>query len=474
MAIVLIGNGGIFTRLGQLFGMMKRVRLTQLELVTDTDGDGRCYVDFVTAMLPHPSFAAQVQWGAPLINNGDGAAESLGLIYSTLLRTAENLLIEQVNADAKLPDKNVKSALMELQRQMIATTKSFDGPDIGFGAASATSGNSGNGTITMGLQPSVVYGAGVSEFPSTRAETLTFRCVKDSQNSDVVTGGERFTIEGEEPFGHTSYKWPGGTGLVRKEFTCITSAREGKKAPNTNLLMNTQFKRFTGAVPNFFTVVSGASDISKETTVTRSGSAALQFTGDGSTVCHIRQLLGSTTGSPVSVLPDTTYLIAAAIRRDASDTPASGTLLFQIENSSGALLTTAGASPSLSVDVSSCSTSAWTMKYAVVRTPKVLPDPAYFAIKESSSASLPNTKIVYIDDVVMAPLEQIAPGGPFAAILAGDTPWKIDDSATVAVTNDGAGDYITEMDRAFGLYLNGIQFPMLYDGNETVLDNLIP
>lgn len=115
-------------------------------------------------------------------------------------------------------------------------------------------------------------------------------------------------------------------------------------------------------------------------------------------------------------------------------------------------------------------TPAQTVAFAVLSpiwmTPAVLPASVYLRIR--CSTTLPNTRQVYIENVVIAPATQIYSGGPFVGMFSGPVGPKAGDLWAITTTNDRAGKMSLGMERNFNLRERGLVIP--HDASPTITE----
>jgi hypothetical protein len=410
-----------------------------------------------------------------LNENTEQQINQTGTMYGTILRAIENTIVNMVKADSdsRYKGSNVQLALQEINRQMIAAgvaTASFDGNTITIGTLSADSGNKGNGTLVTHTSPSAIYGPAVTAFPAARTETLSLTCYKDAQDKSVRSGTEMFDVEGGTPYGNFDYRFPGGGGYYGR-MPSICETLDSKMGVCQQHLMNGGFESVVSNVPVNWSIATGTagSDVESETSSVFRGSKAIKITGDGSVQHKIQQNFASIGGTTSTLKPDTVYVIGAAVKRGGS-APSAGVLRFEIVDSGGTVLAAKSVNCRLEVTCSGL-TASYVRKTATIRTPKDIPSSTTFRIYFSTALS--NTHEVYIDSVVLAPLFQLNAGGIYVGVLAGSTDWAVDDMLDQPVTNNAEGEWLTELDRFFGMNESGLVLPVETDGSETVEDILI-
>lgn len=107
----------------------------------------------------------------------------------------------------------------------------------------------------------------------------------------------------------------------------------------------------------------------------------------------------------------------------------------------------------------------------VFRTPAVLPDAVYLRIRQSIATS--NTSSVFFDHVALAEMTELYNGGPLAKPFAGRVAFDVNDTWTIAVTNNRAGEVQEWFNRNFDMAKLGLLLPSDPSGNETIPDSIV-
>jgi hypothetical protein len=188
------------------------------------------------------------------------------------------------------------------------------------------------------------------------------------------------------------------------------------------------------------------------------GSSPIVLVSDGSTLVSASHLMTHLQAS-------TTYAVNAWLALNT--TAASGVIEFSLTNGVGGTILQDDAGTDLKFTVNA---TALTTAYkaaaaniaagaAIWNLPKTLPASVYLRIR--ASTTLPNTRQLFIENVVIAPATRLYTGGPFVAMFAGPTGPKDGDTWTIATTNDYAGNVSWAMERNFGLRERGLSVPHL-------------
>jgi hypothetical protein len=104
------------------------------------------------------------------------------------------------------------------------------------------------------------------------------------------------------------------------------------------------------------------------------------------------------------------------------------------------------------------------------RTPRAMASDLYFHLESTTTIAVAS---VYIDEIIVAELMPLAPGGQAMGMVAGSTDWVIDDNGRFTFGNDGTSTMVRGIDRLFDMYPKGLSLPPNYSAAETILDSLI-
>lgn len=475
MAVTLTGTGGLFTRLGKLFGLAKTIRTHQQAIAptaaTSTTGVRTIYSVYAstTGTLPLATDLVQAVTNEDLIS---------GVSTATLVdikMAAERTIIEMVDADTKLPSKTVNEALRELAFQMNRDSNYVARTTFTIGAPSYHASNIGDVVVVVSteanrlIKDQVVFTSKLLDFPCVRLETLTFRCVSDTKTGSVLSGSETWHVTGDRAYPNLDRRWRSGSGaMAMVQQTSASVNGFGLMPPGLNLLHNSGFEAFSSNQPEQFETVTGTPGThwKQNNSEYLRGTSSLEFVGNGSTLASIRQKFNSTDGTYGRLKGDTLYLISFWAKNDGT-APAAGVIRVSIQDGSSSVL---GSNMAASATVTS-GYASWTHVKAAVISPINIPDTAYLVIEQTTAIS--NGRSIYIDEVTVTEMTRLAAGGPGVAIVAGDTDPRRGDSATVAITANETGEMNLELDRFFGLYESGIVLPASTGTNVTVADSLI-
>ena len=458
MPLTYSGTDGLFTRLGALVYMMNAVRTHQTNLKT------------LLANVQGEYSSTDAWMIDGLSGNIENRIREAGNILDDVQAAAEKTLIEMCFAEANtsgaentMIQKEIRSALIWLIRQMDDDGETIDGTTISKTGLTTGASNAGNGTFLYNFTaPNILVGT-TNEWPNIRSEVIEVRCVQDGANGSISRGSEVFEVRGQPGYTGLDYRFPAGSGTRMMLTTMCASIDNGPVGQN--ILTNSDFEDQVSNVPDKFTVSSGTAgtDFLTEASAVYRGSSAVEMAATGATF-KIRQQLGSFDGTLGRLNSDRPYVIAVAMKRDAG---ATGTFRISVQDGSGNIIDSGAFA--LTKDISTLATS-----YAIVsttlRAPRVIPSETYLVIETTVAVGV---AAAYFDEVILAEMIPIAPGGQTLAIIAGSTNWSADDFARYYFTNNGEGAFATAFDRLFDMYGKGLSLPPNYVGTETILDSLI-
>ena len=456
MALTLTGSGGVFTRLGKIFGMMSDVRTHMSDIETEiADVQG--------------AYAAADSWMvASLVAAKEARIAQAGGVMNDLRSIAIDTLVEMCWADSQtglsgiLPRKDLESALLYLIRDMDAAVASVNLNTSSVGSPALGAGNTGTGKLVVSVKPTNLPTPNVATMSNVRNEKLEVRCIQDAQGQAILRGAETFEIRGLAAYDNLDRRFPAGSG-VRQSISCVSAAIDAGGV-GQNMLRNTDFENFTTAnVADYWTTVTGTAGthFGQETTTYLRGASGFKMIGDGTVLAEVRQQLGSTAGTPAQIQAGRLYCLAVWIRHSTGS--GAGNVRIQLENAAGTAIS------GTTIDTTSAVGTSFTHKTIVFRAPNVLPSTVYVSIEQSTA--LAAAGVMYIDELCLVEMVQIAPGGCAITMFAGATDWVIDDRISVKTDNDGLGLFVVYFDIAFNMYEKGLFLPQA--ASETINDNLI-
>ncbi len=228
-----------------------------------------------------------------------------------------------------------------------------------------------------------------------------------------------------------------------------------------NVAQLTSFSALTGGTPaiTHATTTAGTAQVF-------SGGAALQWTSDGAELTAIQQA--------VALEPSTAY--AVSLWAIADSAPAAGVVTIDlVDGVSGTVVADAQAVSNSIAFNASALTTAWQHLKAlqagecVFRTPATLPTTVYLRIRITTAIT--SGRQVFFDQLALAPMVEIYPGGPLLAALTGSLSLQTGDTWGVAVTNDRAGLLREWCNRNFQMDTLGLLFPT--SSTPTIPDSVI-
>ena len=456
MALTLTGSGGVFTRLGKIFGMMSDVRTHMSDIETEiADVQG--------------AYSAADSWMvASLVASKEARIAQAGGVMNDLRAIAIDTLVEMCWADSQtglsgiLPRKDLESALLYLIRDMDAAVASVNLNTSSVGSPALGAGNTGTGKLVVSVEPTNLPTPNVATMSNVRNEKLEVRCIQDAQGQAILRGAETFEIRGLAAYDNLDRRFPAGSG-VRQSISCVSASIDAGGV-GQNMLRNTDFENFTTAnVADYWTTVTGTAGthFGQETTTYLRGASGFKMIGDGTVLAEVRQQLGSTAGTPAQIQAGRLYCLAVWIRHSTGS--GAGNVRIQLEDAAGTAIS------GTTIDTTSAVGTSFTHKTIVFRAPNVLPSTVYVSIEQSTA--LAAAGVMYIDELCLVEMVQIAPGGCAITMFAGATDWVIDDRISVKTDNDGLGLFVVYFDIAFNMYEKGLFLPQA--ASETINDNLI-
>lgn len=485
MTIPLTGGGGLFTRLGHIFGGVADALALQGATATARVLAG-------SSMLTREA-TLQSDYGAgtaalQLINGDNGFGQSATPLYqsvdswqntfnqffSNLQIIAQNTIIKMADTDAGgLLQRTLPYALSYLIAQMQATSESVNATTVVVGAQTAVGTPTGNPVIVVsalnGYGQTIQYAFG---------ETLTFACTADAQTGGATAKQEALTVTGQAAVSNSfAYNWPGGSGASTPINACDSTVNNSGAA--INALQNSDFETFTTANnPDNWTIatgVAGTSVISGGSGNAYKGANCVGFVGDSATLTAITQLFNQAPsvtvgagGTSFKPAPLTPYAVNVEFKLSAAS-PTAGVLEIALIDGTGTIINDAsGTANSVTANLHSIADTSFHNVNAVFRLPAVLPSTIKLRVRLSTALTTGTT--VYVDGLAMNPMKQFYAGGPFVSVFSGPTNMILGDSWTVAFTPTW-GLVQQYMDRFCGMKSLGLQIP----GNvaPTVADSVI-
>ena len=405
---------------------------------------------------------------------------------------AQQVLIKRVNNDVSQQNSNdLKQAMTEFIRQMQSQSKS-----VNLCVLSATVTASGGNTGTATPVCTLIDKNGLTleySFP----ETLVLKCTQDAPHG-ATAGSETVTITSPASKDFLSYQWPGGSALSTT--VTVVDPTQGYGSGGNIVGGGTTtvgaFKAWTGSIPNGWAIDVDGTNISDGTSSAYAGlSHCLKFAGNtGGTNLQTSTYQsfangGITTGSSVTIAPETVYHFYAKVKADV--VPAAGVISFSLTDGSGTVLNdNAGNANTITTTVSGYGGTTYQTVTGSFRTPTVMPTNVRLRVKATTPITTGSN--VFIDYLAISePATQgnnyggLYPGGPYLSVFRGDVDLvnfvspTIGDYWTIAIANDLGSSSPTPLSfqPLFWLLFNmpsmGLILPSAGSGGETEVDTLI-
>ena len=448
-------SAGLFVRLGKLINAGKEHRIAQGTLVTHIE----------EAMGKYTATSIdRVEYLGALAGDKNRIADDAGRSAQEAVRDAiERTIVEQVDeelAPGLEPNKTVDNALRRLTADMVASTQSIGTTGNSFSSVTNDS-TTFDGTIVMAKNEKVNYGGvkgnGAASNDSPLAETITARCTKDARDGSLILGNERFEVAGDNAVERLDRRWPQGSGSVLQvNATC--SDIDSSSATGQNMLTNSGFER-RNATPFPYDWLAGSGTIGTNLTSSSTafrGSYAVMFTGNGSAQRAIYQIMGQ--GPRGRIRSNTCYAVSARLIADTANVTA-GTIRLALTDSGGTVLGGSTTSVALNMSSSNVTTSAWVHLSGSFTTPLNLPSEVRFSIEtDAGGGALANNAKLIIDEVILAPVYVLYPGGPGCVIVPGTANFELGDRMRVSVAKTEA-EWHLELNRYLDLASRDIRFP---------------
>lgn len=468
MALTFTGTGGLFTKLGQLFKFLRLINEHQSNTVAAMPANIAAQYQSTLQSVP-----------APILNNVKSYLQGAEGPASDLATAAQQTILQAVQADTPAAGGSLAAAIANVVYQMQQQAYYVNPVTVGTSTALYPSGgsNTGDGQIVLTTK----RGDGLIQ-QHIIAEVDPVICTSDSQTGGAIAGQEAFTFVGAADAGDPySYQWPTGSSGSATLNAIAASVSASSGATTGNLLVNGGFDAFTGGAPNNWTVDAGVSGTDYQaggSGAAYQGANCLELLGGGSVLQSIsQQFANGSSGTGAILQPNRTYVLSFWAKFVTS--PAAGVIKFELVGGStygGATITNDSQSVanSTAFTVSSGFTNTWAPYSVVFRTPRVLP--AVLAIRIVTTTLISAGTNVFIDNMALAPVSQLYPGGPGAAIFSGVTPFINGDGWYATMTNnrDSAtfmGTFSAMFDRFFGMRALGLILP--YTGTTNIPDTLI-
>lgn len=436
MTVALTGTGGIFTRLGRIGKAYRNWNSYQSGIRTNFEA-------------LYDNYPNNYSWLGQLPAQEDPLTRTEAGLLQQAQSLAITTLINQVTADNPLIQPTVGACLVELIRQMVASSDSVARQTVAV-TPTAISGSTGNGTIrTSTTRPDGL------PCELAIAETAKIVCTGDFQSGTATAGSEPFLFTGDPNTARpTDWDWPQGSAAA-----ISFAANDGSR---NSILTNGGFDTWASSSPTGWTVANAT-----ESTGAYDGGSALSLTA-GATGSAVQPLNDLTAGNKLT--PVTAYCLNFWMK--ASGALSAGALKAELVDGSGTVINDSqGTANELTVAYGSI-TTGWTSTSTWFRTPRVLTDDIDFRFRASTAFTGGN---VLVDRAALVS-PSAYPGGYGFAVFSGSTKFVIGDGWTVAATNDRASStycstFQSLFEKLFGMSTLGLMLPS--SGSPTIADTLI-
>lgn len=390
------------------------------------------------------------------------AAETGLNVYQQM---AAGTILRTIQLDSPAFAGSLPAALQDVITQMNAASATVKRSTCTAGAT-ATSGNNGNGAVAL----TVIRGDGIGQ-ELCIAETANLVCTADSFTGGAVPGQESFAFVGAagNPADVLGWDWPQGSA-ANAGFTSIN----GNLGPSAtrNLLTNGGFSTWTVAnVPDGWVEEMGTAgtQFKQSTTTVYAGGSSLQIVGDSSTLSRITQTFGA-------VIPRTLTAYAINLWVLVDVVPAAGVLTIDMTDGLGNVLNDNNSVANTKAQsLTGLTAATWTNVQAIFRVPKAIPTTG-IKVRLRLSTALSTGTNLFVDNMAFGFMFPPYSGAPGVAVFGGATPFALNDSYAVAVTNDRGGasfcaTFQSLWQRLFNLTSYGYQLPS--SASPSISDTLI-
>ena len=397
---------------------------------------------------------------ADLPSKHEGFKNSVLSMVNTTVGMATSVLTHRDLVIANLPlggSTDLNSVLSALHAQMITDSKSVTANTVTISSVTATVANATAGTALVNgvLDGYNAPGNGMMKIPSyngltselSYGDTVTLKCITDSESGNVSEGSEVFQWLGSTPH-NTQFGWLSTGSGTRGTISVANSY---------TYFANLEFESFTSNAPASWTIVSGTAGthIFAESSSVKRGTYAFKITGDGAqATIQLTQALAS----GQSLIPKRRYLVTAWVKGTSS----TGAGQLDIYFTGTGYTASSGEKITMDSTALSAATS-YTLKSAYINMPAEIPDGLLLNIKVSGT--LTSGKNVYIDGMTFSPVTY--ENGVNVAIIAGATKFLAGDTLVFTLSNNDNGVLQTWFRKAYGVQLVSSGSPNIADSLAT-------
>ena len=449
-------------RIGKCLSQMRTYQLAQLTNLTDVNVGLVGQMDLESDLQALVGNAYLAQLSSPESVGGLGQSVAAQWINRAVFR--DNPRLNQT-----LTSINTPASIQEVIRQMTVN-----------GDSVLTMTITGTPTSFVGV------GDGVVIFSSRRpldglvmentfAETIKITCTQDSYTGGATPGNEGMTVQGQ---GNQSdvfaFNWPLGSNCNFSS-NCIDGNTDNGSG---NILTNTGFANWTGAVPDNFAVVTGGGIISEETTIVfDNNGSSLRITGDGATLVSLRQVFNDgTNGTAGTLSPLTQYGFNVYLRRGGVPLSTGQLTIDLVDAAFNVISDENGVANSFTIDLTT-STVNFTSFTGVFRTPRIMPSTYYWRMYNPVGNPVSNVQLIYLEKCSLGLMAQCYTSGSFLSIHSGANPFNAGDYMTLAISNSrGSGGSLNTFQTLVAMLLPDFiasEFLLPSSAFPTISDNLI-
>lgn len=438
----------------------------------------------------YASLAAQRDVVDDLYENTVSVKDNMAAWSEALYALVAATLQAQCRDDTARPKTDdIEGWFGKLNLDMLASNLTLAQPSTLTGTVASDSNNDGDGYLLCCMnEPSDAYVQANAD-PTCKglyfslAEVIRIECTADSFDGGATAGNESFSVSGETAVELRDYNWPKGSGAS----TSITAVSPDSSAVLTDGGLEVWAGTGNNTPTNWTVVGTAGTHVLRGSSSPYDGNYFCTFTGDGATTVGLYQDITET------VEPNTNYAVQFWVKVPGAnlldETGTQTELRVSLRDGSGNVLTdnlgtsqqsfAAGTAASGAYTAASTQLNAtylndliaWTRVSLILRTPRSLPTETRLDFRFVTQA-LDNGQSVYIDHIVMEPMTQVYPGGPYIALISGATEFANTDKFTLTVANSaGTSSFIGNLQRTFDLAGSGLR--IICDGSATYADSKI-
>lgn len=439
----------LFTRIGKMGGILNSINTfigTTIPAKTDSLAD-----QFSTDREQRDRlYQAQTSWQTSNIN------------YPNFLRTfGKNVVIDMVNDDNPQPDNTIRTALIELIRQMEVSGDSVQRSVLG-SSVSSLAANTGDASLVVSTK---LPSGDICE--NALAEDIVVKVTADAYTGGAILDRELARAAGEKSESNVlSHKWPRGSG--GSAVISLVDAALDAQGGNQNYLTNSDFEDFTANDPDQWTIAVGTAGVSvlKQVGDPYKDLSALEFVGDGAELTAIYQVFGDEDFTNATLAAKTQYAFNCWLK--VSVVPAGGVLRVALVDGSNVVINDDFGTANSFTKTLSAATTSYVPFTGVFRTPSIMPDEVRIMI--SLTTALSTGSSLYIDHAGLTRMVSLYSGGPSVALFSGDINALVNDTYIASITNTAGG-----FQRLFDRFCNmkGLNLLLPSATSPTISDSLI-